>query len=202
MSDVEMEKALDALQARHIKGLILDLRDNPGGLLDIAQRVASRFVPSGPIVWIQDKTHQKTSLDVETDLHQNHMHYPLVVLVDQDSASAAEIVSGAIKDTDSGVLVGTRTFGKGLVQTILPLHDGSAVAITTQHYFTAHMHDINHKGIMPNFVVTYTDSDKRKMYSYIRQHPDSLYDLKDDRQLQTALYQLKQKMQIASAAPW
>jgi carboxyl-terminal processing protease len=201
-SDVQVEKALDDLQAHRIKGLILDLRDNPGGRVDIAQRIASRFIPSGPIVWTKDRSGPMQSLNVETDLHADHMRYPLVVLVNQDSASAAEIVSGAIKDTDSGILVGTQTFGKGLVQTIIPLEDGSAVAITTQHYFTAHLHDINHKGITPNVVVVLTDSDKRAMSAYLRSNPAAPYDLKDDRQLQAALRQLKQRMQLASAAPW
>jgi len=201
-SDVQLEKALTSLQAHNVKGLILDMRENPGGLLDIAQRVASRFVPSGPIVWIQDRTGPKQSLNVLQDLHENHLHYPLVVLVNSNSASAAEIVSGAIKDTNSGVLVGVKTFGKGLVQTIIPLHDGSAVAITTQHYYTAKMHDINHKGIEPDITVRYTDTDQRKVYTFFRAHPEAFYDMKDDTQLQRALVELRQRIKVASVAPW
>ncbi|BDI31969.1 peptidase S41 [Capsulimonas corticalis] len=201
-SDVQIDKALLDLQGQGVKGLILDLRENPGGLLDIAQRVASRFVPSGPIVWIKDRTGPMQSLDVIPSLHKNHMHYPLVVLVNGDSASASEIVSGAIKDTGSGTLVGEKTFGKGLVQTIMGLRDGSAVAITTQHYYTAMKHDINHKGIEPNITVSYTDDDQRKMYAYLREHPEAFYDLKNDTQLQRALTELVQRTRVASARPW
>jgi len=201
-SDRQIEKALTDLQAKGARGLVLDLRENPGGLLDIAQRVASRFIPNGPIVWIKDRTGPMQSINVIPRLHENHLKFPLVVLVNGNSASAAEIVSGAIKDTNSGTLIGERTFGKGLVQTIMPLRDNSAVAITTQHYYTAMKHDINHKGIEPDIKVSYTDADQRKLYSYLRDHPDAFYDIKDDTQLQRALSELKTKMQVASAQPW
>lgn len=201
-SDVQIEKALDDLQAKGARGLILDLRENPGGLLDIAQRVASRFIPDGPIVWIKDRSGPMQSINVIPSLHDNHLRFPLVVLVNGNSASAAEIVSGAIKDTNSGILVGERTFGKGLVQTIMPLRDGSAVAITTQHYYTAMKHDINHKGIEPDIKVSYTDSDQRKLYNFLRNHPESFYDVQDDTQLQRALAEVKQRMQVATARPW
>ena len=138
-SDVQVGKALTDLEGQGMRGLVFDLRENPGGLLDIAREIASRFVPSGPIVWIKDKSETQETmehLDVDPGQHTNHLRFPLVVLVNGDSASAAEIVSGAIKDTGSGILVGEKTFGKGLVQTIMGLPDGSAVAITTQHYYT------------------------------------------------------------------
>ena len=204
-SDVQVGKALTDLESQGMRGLVFDLRENPGGLLDIAREIASRFVPSGPIVWIKDKTETMGTmehLDVDTNQQINHKRFPLVVLVNGDSASAAEIVSGAIKDTGSGILVGEKTFGKGLVQTIMGLPDGSAVAITTQHYYTAHKNDINHKGILPNIPVTISDDNLRKDAVYRRDHPDALYDIQFDNQLQTALTQVKQQMQVASARPW
>ncbi len=204
-SDVQVGKALTDLEGQGMRGLVFDLRENPGGLLDIAREIASRFVPSGPIVWIKDKSETSETmehLDVDTSQQINHKRFPLAVLVNGDSASAAEIVSGAIKDTGSGVLVGEKTFGKGLVQTIMGLPDGSAVAITTQHYYTAHKNDINHKGIVPNFPVTIPDDDLRQDAVFRRDHPDALYDLQYDTQLQTALAQVKQQMQVASARPW
>jgi len=197
-SDNQVSKALNDLEGQGMRGLVFDLRENPGGLLEIAQRIASRFVPDGPIVWIKDRSGPMESLNVIPSLHNYHQHFPLVVLVNGDSASASEIVSGAIKDTNSGILVGEKTFGKGLVQTIMALPDGSAVAITTQHYFTAKQHDINHKGIMPNIPVSYTDDDQRKMYAFMRSHPDAFYDLPYDRQLQVAISQVKQRMRVAS----
>ena len=204
-SDVQIGKALTDLEKQGMRGLVFDLRENPGGLLDIAREIASRFVSNGPIVWIKDKSETSETmehLDVDTSQQLNHKRFPLVVLVNGDSASAAEIVSGAIKDTGSGVLVGEKTFGKGLVQTIMGLPDGSAVAITTQHYYTAHKNDINHKGILPNFPVTIPDDNLRKDAVYRRDHPDALYDVQYDNQLQTALVQLKQQMLVVSAKPW
>ena len=203
-SDIQINEALTDLERQGMRGLVFDLRENTGGLLDIAQQVASRFVSGGPIVWIKDKSETMETmehLDVDPSLH-NHKRYPLVVLVNGDSASAAEIVSGAIKDTGSGKLVGEKTFGKGLVQTIRELPDGSAVAITTQHYYTAHKNDINHKGILPNIVVKLTDEDQRKMVGYLRDHPASFYDVQYDRQLQTALATLKQDLRVASVQDW
>ncbi len=179
-SDVQVGKALADLEAQGMRGLVFDLRENPGGLLDIAREIASRFVPNGPIVWIKDKSETQETmehLDVDPSQHANHLRYPLVVLVNGDSASAAEIVSGAIKDTGTGILVGEKTFGKGLVQTIMGLPDGSAVAITTQHYYTAHKNDINHKGIVPNVPVTIPDDNLRKDAAFRRDHPEALYDL-------------------------
>ena len=204
-SDVQIGRALTDLQSQGMRALVFDLRENPGGLLDVAREVASRFIPNGPIVWIKDRTETAATmehLDVDPSQHRNHLKYPLVVLVNGDSASAAEIVSGAIKDTDSGVLVGEKTFGKGLVQTIMSLPDGSAVAITTQHYFTAHKNDINHKGIEPNIVVHYSDNDQREMFDFQRDHPDAFYDLKYDTQLQRAMATVRDQMRVASARPW
>jgi len=201
-SDRQVELALNDLQAKGARGLVLDLRENPGGLLDIAQRIASRFIPNGPVVWIKDRSGPMQSINVIPSLHENHTRFPLAVLVNGNSASAAEIVSGAIKDTNSGILVGERTFGKGLVQTIMPLRDGSAVAITTQHYYTAMKHDINHKGVEPDIKVSYSDADQRKLYNFLREHPESFYDIQDDTQLQKALSEVKQRMQVAAARPW
>jgi carboxyl-terminal processing protease len=203
-SDIQLNAALQALQAKGMRGLIFDLRGNPGGLVDIAQQVASRFISSGPIIWTRSKsedTQTMEQLDVIQSEHRHHFQYPLAVLVDGGSASAAEIVAGAIKDTGSGTLIGEKTFGKGVMQTIMPLPDRSAVAITTQHYYTADKHDINHKGIEPNIVVKFTDSDTRKHYAFLRDHPDAIYDVKYDPQLQRGLSNLDQRLQIASAGP-
>jgi carboxyl-terminal processing protease len=130
-----------------MKALIFDLRNNPGGLLNISQDIASRFIDSGPIVWVKQKSGQMDSLNVRPNKHRSSLfkgEYPLMVLVNGSSASASEIVSGAIQDAGVGKLLGTTTFGKGLVQTIFPLDSGdSAVKITTQHYFTRNKHDIN-----------------------------------------------------------
>ena len=151
-SDEQMDKELTSLEKQHIKGLVLDLRSNPGGLLMVAVDIGSRFLESGPVVIIQERGGQRNPYDVEEDKH-DHKRYPLAVLVDKNSASASEIVSGAIKDDGIGTLVGVTTFGKGRVQTILPLPDGSAVAITTAKYLTPKGTDIHKKGIAPDIEV-------------------------------------------------
>lgn len=157
MSDDQFDKALAELEKQHIKGLIFDLRGNPGGLLTVAVDIGSRFIESGPVVIIQERGGQRNPMYVEEDKH-NHKRYPLAVLVDKSSASASEIVSGAIKDDGVGTLVGVRTFGKGRVQTILPLQDGSAVAITTAKYLTPKGTDIHKKGIEPDVKVEASDT--------------------------------------------
>ncbi|MHB9036465.1 MAG: S41 family peptidase [Armatimonadota bacterium] len=157
-SDPQFDKAMSELEKKRMKGLILDLRGNPGGLLQVAVDIGSRFIESGPVVIIQERGGQRNPLYVEEDKH-NHKRYPLVVLVDKSSASASEIVSGAIKDDKAGTLVGVTTFGKGRVQTILPLQDGSAVAITTAKYLTPNGTDIHKKGIDPDVMVEQPDID-------------------------------------------
>jgi carboxyl-terminal processing protease len=198
-SDRQINLAMNALHDQGMRGLVFDLRGNPGGLLNVAQDVASRFVDSGPIVWVKERGSPMSSYNVEPSKH-NHPKYPLVVLVNDGSASASEITSGAIKDTHAGTLVGEKTFGKGLVQTIIPLPDRSAVAITTAHYFTPAKNDINHKGIEPDVSVKLTDDDMRQMNDYSNKNPGDTIDLKYDRQLQKGVSVIADKL-AAGAHP-
>jgi carboxyl-terminal processing protease len=146
----ELSSQLDKLQAQGAKAYVLDLRDNPGGYLDTAVNVSSKFVPSGPIVTVQSRGGNETEYDAENTAIPPK---PLAVLVNKYSASSSEITSGAIQDSGVGQLVGERTYGKGVVQTIHPMPDGSAVKITTARYFTPKGHDINSIGIQPDIVV-------------------------------------------------
>jgi len=162
-SDAELDRALSEMERKRMQGLILDLRDNPGGLLSEAVAVASRFVKEGPVVIIQERGGARKQFNVLPGKH-NHKPVPLVVLVNKWSASASEIVAGAIKDSGTGLVVGTETWGKGLVQTITPIpQDGSAVLITTHRYFTPKGTDINHKGIQPDVRVELTEKDIETM---------------------------------------
>lgn len=156
-ADIQLDNALASLEKQHLKGLVFDLRGNPGGLLTIAVDIGSRFIRSGPVVIIQERGGRRNNIYVEEEKH-DHKAVPVVVLVDKSSASASEIVSGAIKDTKSGTLVGTTTFGKGRVQTIIPMADGSAVAITTSKYLTPNGIDIHKKGIEPDYWVELNDT--------------------------------------------
>lgn len=154
-TDDEFEKAMKALEEESkgtLRGLILDLRNNPGGLLDQAVKIADRFIESGLIVSVEGrKEDQKMKFYAHPD--GNLAHYPLVVLVNGGSASGAEIVAGAIQDQGRGLIVGTQTFGKGSVQTIIPLKDGSGLRLTTARYFTPNGRSIQAKGIVPDIIV-------------------------------------------------
>jgi carboxyl-terminal processing protease len=147
----ELNVALDRLQKQGARALILDLRDNGGGYLEAAVAVSSKFIPSGPIVSVESRASNITTLDAD-DTAINPL--PLAVLVNGYTASASEITSGAIQDSSVGTIIGTKTFGKGVVQTIIPLPDGSAIKITTARYLTPRNRDINHLGITPDIVVT------------------------------------------------
>jgi len=154
-TDGEFEKAVKALEEESkgsLKGLVLDLRNNPGGLLDQAVKISDRFIDSGLIVSVEGrKEDQKLKFYAHPD--GNLARYPLIVLVNGGSASGAEIVAGAIQDHGRGILVGTQTFGKGSVQTIIPLKDGSGLRLTTARYYTPNGRSIQAKGIVPDIVV-------------------------------------------------
>jgi len=159
-SDLQFDKAIGELESLGMKGLVLDLRNNPGGLLDSAVDIGSRFIENGNIVLIEQGG-QINPLKVEQSKH-NHEIYklPIAVLINGNSASASEILAGAIRDHHVGTLVGTTSFGKGLVQSKIPLDDGSAVFITTARYLTPNKHDVNKEHIKPDIVVEPNDDSK------------------------------------------
>jgi carboxyl-terminal processing protease len=147
----EMRKALLDGKAKGARGYILDLRDNGGGLLDAAVAISSFFIPQGTIVSTIRRDGQKTTDEALGDAIGGLR--PLVLLVNKYTASASEITSGALEDYHLATLVGTRTFGKGVVQSIFPLPDQGAMKITTARYLTPAGRDIQHHGIEPNVVV-------------------------------------------------
>ncbi|WP_298199038.1 S41 family peptidase [Desulfosporosinus sp.] len=145
----ELKETFNTMNITKFKGLILDLRYNHGGELNAAVQVASYFIPEGPVVYIVDKQE-----NVDTKMSTGtYLGMPMVVLVNEESASAAEIVAGAIKDKETASLVGVKTFGKGIVQTIFPLDGGTSVKLTTAKYLTPNKLDIHKKGIDPDVVV-------------------------------------------------
>jgi len=154
-TDGEFEKAMKALEEESkgtLKGLVLDLRNNPGGLLESAAQIADRFIESGLIVSVEGrKEDQNRKYYAHPDSHITY--YPLVVLVNGGTASGAEIVAGAIQDHGRGLIAGTQTFGKGSVQTIIPLKGGSGLKLTTARYFTPSGRSIQAKGIVPDIIV-------------------------------------------------
>lgn len=158
-SDQQIFQALNDLDSQGARAIVLDLRGNPGGLLDSAIAIGSRFINDGNIVIIQNKGARRSAVPIDESKHNNPMK-PLAVLIDGGTASAAEIVSGAIQDHKAGTIIGTESFGKGLVQTIINLDDGSAVAITTAKYLTPNGHEVTPKlKIKPDITVEPTDED-------------------------------------------
>ncbi len=154
-TDVSLARALEdgrgALKGE-IRGLVLDMRNNPGGLVDQAVRVADQFLAEGVILTIEGRGGKNP------EVHRAHERgtepaYPIIVLVNRGTASAAEIVSGALQDHGRAVIMGTPTFGKGSVQTIIPLDDGSGLKLTTARYYTPRHRSIQEQGIAPDVVV-------------------------------------------------
>lgn len=146
----EVYDLLVKLGKKNYKGIILDLRDNPGGDLQSVTKIAQYFVPKGPIVTIDYKNQADTTFSSDGSAY---LKVPIVVLVNGDSASASEILAGAIKDSGSGTLVGTTTFGKGVVQQLYPFNNGAALKLTVAVYLTPKKHNINHKGVKPDIVI-------------------------------------------------
>jgi carboxyl-terminal processing protease len=136
----------------NLKGILLDLRDNPGGLFNQAVDVSDKFLSNGLITYIEGR---KPEQEAKFFAHKGSEDYlgPLVVLVNEGSASASEIVAGALQDSKRAIIVGTRTFGKGSVQTLIPLQDGSALRLTTARYYTPSGRSIQAEGIHPDLVI-------------------------------------------------
>ncbi len=145
----QFKEHYESLMGQNIKGLVIDVRNNPGGNLDVVEKITDMLIPEGTLVYTIDKEGNRE--DYTSDA--NCINIPLCVLVNGNSASASEILSGAVQDTGTGKLVGTQTFGKGLVQGLYPLSDGSGLKITIQKYYTPKGVCIQGEGITPDYVV-------------------------------------------------
>jgi carboxyl-terminal processing protease len=146
----EVRRAMLSGREHAARGYILDLRNNGGGLLDAAVQISSLFVPDGTIVATIDRNNSR---ETKVATHDFIRTVPLVVLVNRYTASASEITAGAVQDHRVGTIIGTRTFGKGVVQSIYNMSDGGALKITTARYVTPLGRDIHHRGIEPDIIV-------------------------------------------------
>lgn len=169
----DLRAALKKLEEQNIKGLILDLRNNPGGLLSVAVEVAEEFIPQGEmVVYTKGRTAEQEMRFLSEGVREKKA-YPIVVLVNHGSASAAEIVAGALRDHDLAVLMGTKTFGKGSVQTVIPMRDGSAIRLTTAKYFTPSGDLIHGIGIEPNIEVPFERIEAKKTEGTAKKKEDA-----------------------------
>lgn len=143
----DFTKALDKLEAKNIKGLVIDLRDNPGGLLNICEDIADEILDQDQVI-VSVKNNKEKSKEYVSD-NKKQLDLPIALLINSGSASASEILTGAIVDNGKGIAVGTTTFGKGLVQTVRQMRDGTGFKLTTAQYYTPSGAYINGKGIKP-----------------------------------------------------
>ncbi len=162
----QFENALASARKDGMKGVIMDLRANPGGSLSAVVEMARQILPKGLVVYTEDKNGERTEYRCDGT---KQLEVPLVVLVDMNSASASEIMAGAIKDYGIGTLVGTTTFGKGIVQQIIPLMDGSAIKLTISAYYTPKGNNIHGIGIEPDVVCEFDG----EAYYGSEDHPDN-----------------------------
>ncbi|MBZ2175929.1 S41 family peptidase [Schnuerera sp. xch1] len=173
----DFKNDLDSLMDKNISGLILDLRNNPGGLLNICVDISDELLGEGTVVYTETKNGEREYENSD----ENHVDIPLVVLVNEGSASASEILAGAIKDHNRGTLIGNKTFGKGIVQRIRQLKDGSGFKLTVSEYFTPNGTNIHGIGIEPEIVVELPE-DIQEI---------GIGNLEQDTQLQTAIKEIK-----------
>lgn len=160
----EFSKALDTLESQGMEALVLDLRFNPGGLLGAAVEVAGEFLPGGAlVVYTEGRSPTAARRYLAPGKGHKPRSYPLAVLVNGSSASAAEIVAGALKDTGRALLVGETTFGKGSVQSVVSLPDGSAVRLTTAKYYTPGKQLIHEKGVVPQIRATMSAEEEAEL---------------------------------------
>lgn len=153
----QFKAAVEDLLSQGMKGLVIDIRNNPGGLLDTVVGMLKYMLPDGLIVYTEDKQGNRKEYKGQDN---DEFNLPLAVIVNGNSASASEIFAGAIQDYGKGTIIGTKTYGKGIVQTVKPLTDGSAIKFTIAKYFTPKGQDIHGKGVTPDMVVEYdTDAD-------------------------------------------
>ncbi|NLP29577.1 MAG: S41 family peptidase [Clostridiales bacterium] len=151
----DFEKALRDIEAKGAKGLIIDLRDNPGGLVDVCIEVADCLLPEGIVTFTENKKGERTYFKSKPGATS----LPFVVLVNGGTASASEIVTGAVKDYEKGIVVGTTTYGKGIIQEILPLDNGDAIKLTIMQYFSPEGNTIHKIGIEPDYVIEISEED-------------------------------------------
>ena len=173
----EFINAIDTLEQEGMKKLIIDLRNNPGGSLNVVTQIADKLLPAGIITYTETKNGKREEYFPD----DNELGLPMVVLVNEGSASASEVLTGALKDYKKATIIGTKTFGKGIVQSVIPLGDGSGISLTTSKYYSPNGVCIHGVGIEPDIVV---QADETKQISDLS--------VEEDVQLQKAIEVLKQ----------
>lgn len=175
----DFEAALSDMEKKKASGLIIDLRGNPGGLVDQSVEITDELVDSGLIVYTENQSGEREDYKASS----GKTSLPYAILIDKGSASASEILAGAVKDHEAGLLVGTTTYGKGIIQQLFPLSNGDGIKLTVSQYFSPDGHVIHQKGVEPDIEVALEESD------FI----DGALPRANDRQLNTAIEELKKR---------
>lgn len=178
----EFDTAMHRLAEQGARALVLDLRNDTGGYVDSALDISSHFLGDQPILTVEERGNRDETIDA--DDQEAQLGLPTTVLVNADTASASEITAGALQDDGAATLVGTKTFGKGVMQTLTELADGAAIKITTAHYLTPRHHDINLRGIAPDL-------------SIVENHDARFGEITSDAQLRAAVTYLEKKIAIS-----
>ncbi|MCX6996133.1 MAG: S41 family peptidase [Kiritimatiellaeota bacterium] len=160
----DLQQALDGLTKKGLRALVLDLRNNPGGLLNAAVEISQKFLRRGDLIVITRGRNERQQLTEKAGGRIHYTDFPIAILVNGGSASASEIVAGALQDQGRAILVGEKTFGKGSVQTVMALDDGSAIRLTTAKYYTPSRQVIHERGIEPDIVVPMSPEDWRRLW--------------------------------------
>ena len=168
------------MKSQGMKGLIIDIRSNPGGLLTTVVDMLDEILPDGLIVYTEDKNKERVEYN---GTNPNQADVPIAVLVNGESASASEIFAGAIQDYGVGTIIGTKTFGKGIVQTVRRMTDGSAIKYTVSKYYTPKGQDIHGNGVQPDIVV-----------ELAQKYNSTEYNRSNDTQLQAAINNITEKI--------
>jgi carboxyl-terminal processing protease len=198
---IDLGKALDELDKEDLKGLIVDVRNNPGGLLFSSIEIASRFIKNGEVIVSTKSKSEKEVVYKSVSLPgKKYVNIPMVVLINQGSASGSEILASALRDNLRAVLVGEATFGKGSVQTVIPLSDGSALRLTTSKYYTPAGVSIHEKGIDPDITVVEEEEEvegKEDVFQELEKKEE--FDYKKDYQILRALDLIKGLLVLSSS---
>lgn len=177
----QFELAVADLEKQGMDSMMIDVRDNPGGMLTAVTGILDDILPEGTVVYMQDKYGERQDFTSSGD---TKMDYPIAVLINGNSASASEILAGAIRDFEYGTLIGTKSYGKGIVQSILPLEEGDAIKLTTATYYTPKGENIHGKGIEPDIELD---------YEYMGDTEEATYDEMQDNQVLKALETLEKE---------
>ena len=178
----QFKAALEGLEKQGMQGLVIDVRDNPGGLYDSCVEMLDELLPKGLLVYQEDKNGTRLSESYAEDKDQ--IEVPLAIIINENSASASEIFAGAMQDYDKATIVGTQSFGKGIVQSVIPVGDGSAIKVTVSKYFTPEGRDIHGTGIVPDVVVELDEELTQKV----------VISYEEDNQLQEAIKIVKDQI--------